>query len=73
MHVLSIGSVFAGVLLPIGGVDGGPFNLEYFIFGSCFLNACPSNLFEVGLIVVQEVPECHFEFLIELHLLILYR
>ena len=45
MHVLSIGSVFGGVLLPIGVVDSGPFDLEYFIFGSCFLNACPSNLF----------------------------
>ena len=73
MHVLSIGSVFGPVLLLIGGSNGGPFDFEDFVFGSCLLNTGSSNLFKIGLIVVQEVPECHFELLIEFHFLLLYR
>lgn len=68
LPLLVVGGVLLRVLVLVGGGDGWPHDFEHLVLGSGLLHAGAPPLLEVGLVVVQQVPERHFELLLELRL-----
>jgi hypothetical protein len=71
LPLLVVGGFLLGVLVLVGGGDGGPHDFEHLVLGTGLLHAGASPFVEIGLVVVQQVAEGHFELFVELCLPVL--